>query len=260
MNVVVLVKQTFDTEAKVTLDSNGLIDSTGVNLVLDPYSEFAVEEGIRIKERLGGEVTILCVGPDSAQSAIRQAFAMGADKGVLVADDRLTDGDVSSTSKVLAAALGKIPYDIILAGFKSVDNGTAQVVPRVASLLNIPHVHVVTKIDLDGDKAVITKEIDDGYEIIEVALPAIFSAQQGLAEPRYPSMKGIMQAKKKPLETWSLEDLDIAPAAVGSAGAKTKVIKYTLPVPRQAGRIIDGEVADAVKELVQLTRTEAKVI
>lgn len=260
MNIVVLVKQTFDTEAKVTLDSNGFIDSTEVNLVLDPYSEFAVEEGIRIKERLGGEVTILCVGPGSAQSAIRQAFAMGADKGVLVKDDRLIGGDASSTSKVLAAAMNKIPYDIILAGFKSVDNGTAQVVPRVAELVNIPHVHVVTKIELNGDKALVTKEIDDGVEIMEVPLPAIFSAQQGLAEPRYPSMKGIMQAKKKPLEVWSLDDLNIDPASVGGAGAKTKVIKYTLPVPRQGGRIIEGEVADAAKELVQLTRTEAKVI
>ncbi|HWI54304.1 MAG TPA: electron transfer flavoprotein subunit beta/FixA family protein, partial [Desulfobacteria bacterium] len=242
MNVVVLVKQTFDTEAKVDLDSNGLVSAEGVNLVLDPYSEFAVEEGIRIKERLGGEVTILCVGPDSAQTAVRQAFAMGADKGVLVKDDRLSGGDASSTSKVLAAALGKIPHDIILAGFKSVDNGTAQVVPRVAELLSVPHVHVVTKIDLDGGKAVVTKEIDDGVEIIEVPLPAIFSAQQGLAEPRYPSMKGIMAAKKKPLEFWSLDDVNVDPAAVGSAGSKTRVIKYTMPVARKAGRVIEADV------------------
>lgn len=260
MNIVVLVKQTFDTEAKVVVDSNGYINSTGVNLVLDPYSEFAVEEGIRIKERLGGEVNILCVGPDSAQSAVRQAFAMGADKGVLVKDDRLAGGDAASTAKVLAEALGKIPYDIIIAGFKSVDNGTAQVVPRVADLLNIPHVHVVTKIDLEGDKVVATKEIDDGFEKIEVSLPAIFSAQQGLAEPRYPSMKGIMQAKKKPLEVRSLDDLGIDPATVGSAGAKTRVIQYSLPALRKGGRIIEGEVPDAVRELVQLTRTEAKVI
>jgi len=260
MNIVVLVKQTFDTEAKIVLDSNGNIDPEGVNLVLDPYSEFAVEEGIRIKERLGGEVTILCVGPDSAQTAIRQAFAMGADKGVLIRDERLAGGDSGSTARVLAAALKKIPHDIILAGFKSVDNGTAQMVPRVAELLNIPHVHVVTKIDLEGGKAIATKEIDDGFELIEVALPAIFSAQQGLAEPRYPNMKGIMQAKKKPLEVWTLDELGIDPAMVGAVASKTKVIQYTLPSPRKGGRIIEGEVAEATRELVQLTRNEAKVV
>jgi len=258
MNIVVLVKQTFDTEAKIVLDGSGNIDPTGVNLVLDPYSEFAVEEGIRIKERLGGEVTILCVGPDSAQTAIRQAFAMGADKGYLIKDDQLAGGDSSVTAKILAAALGKIPHDIILAGFKSVDSGTAQLVPRVAELLKVPHVHVVTKIDIDGSKAVATKEIDDGFEIIEVALPAVFSAQQGLAEPRYPSMKGIMQAKKKPLETWTLDNVGVDAAAVSTG--KTKVIQYTMPAERKGGRIIEGEVPDAIKELVQLTRNEAKVI
>lgn len=255
MNVVVLVKQTFDTEAKIVLDGSGNIDPNGVNLVLDPYSEFAVEEGIRIKERLGGEVTILCVGPNSAQTAIRQAFAMGADKGYLIKDDQIAGGDSSVTAKVLAAALGKVPHDIILAGFKSVDSGTAQVVPRVAELLSVPHVHVVTKIDIDGNKAVATKEIDDGVEIIEVALPAVFSAQQGLAEPRYPSMKGIMQAKKKPLEIWSLSDI-----GVDAGTSKTKIIEISMPAARKAGRIIAGEVPDATKELVQLTRNEAKVI
>ncbi|MHB8170972.1 MAG: electron transfer flavoprotein subunit beta/FixA family protein [Thermincolia bacterium] len=260
MNIMVLVKQTFDTEAKIVLDSTGGIDSEGVNLVLDPYSEFAVEEGIRIKERLGGEVTILCVGPDSAQTAMRQAFAMGADKGVLVRDERLAGGDTGSTAKVLAAVLGKIPYDIVLAGFKSVDTGTAQMAPRLAELLNIPHVHVVTKIDIQGEKVLAKKEIDDGFEMIEVSLPAVFSAQQGLAEPRYPNMKGIMQAKKKSLEVWSLDDLGLDSVTVGAAAAKTKVIQYTLPVARQGGRVIEGETAEAVRELVQLTRNEAKVI
>lgn len=260
MKIVVCAKQTFDTEAKIALDASGNISTEGVNLVLDPYSEFAVEEGIRTKEKMGGEVIVLTVGPDSAQGAIRQALAMGADSGVLVCDSALDGGDASGTALALAKALEKLNADIIIGGFKSVDNGTAQVLPRVATIMNIPHVNVVVKIELNGDKAVATREIDDGVELIEVPMPALFTAQQGLAEPRYPSMKGIMQAKKKPLDVWSLADIGVDSGAVGAAGAKVKVLKLTLPDARKGGKIIGGEVADAAAEMVKLTRTEAKVI
>lgn len=253
------MKQTFDTEAKINLTSDGKIDDTGVNLVVNPYCEFAVEEGIRIKEKLGsGEVTVLSVGTEKAETAIRQCLAMGADKGALVNIGDL-DLDEPSTALILSKAIEKFEYDIILAGFQAVDDGSAQVGPRFAQLAGLPHVTVVTKIDLEGGKAVATREIDDGVEIIEVPLPAVFTAQQGLAEPRYPSMKGIMQAKKKPLDRFSLEDIGLDKDIVQEA-IKTSIVKYSLPDARKGGRIIDGEPAEAATKVVQLLRSEAKVI
>lgn len=209
------MKQTFDTETKITLNAGGQIDSNGVNYVVNPYCEFAVEEALRIKERLGtGEVVILSVGPERVEAAIRQCLAMGADRGILVNDPALEGGDEYTAAQVLAKALEKEGYDLILAGFQAVDDGSAQVGARVAELLNIPQVTIITKLELENGKAVATREIDDGLEIIEVPLPAIFTAQQGLAEPRYPSMKGIMQSKKKPLDRLTLADIGVSPDQV----------------------------------------------
>lgn len=261
MKIVVLMKQTFDSETKISLDGNGQIDSTGVNYIVNPYCEFAVEEALRIKERLGtGEVVILSFGSDRAESAIRTCLAMGADRGILVNDERLEGGDEYVTAKVVAKALEKEGYDIVLAGFQAIDDMSAQVGPRVAELLNIPQVTLVTKLDLGDGKAVATREIDDGVEIIEVPLPAIFTAQQGLAEPRYPSMRGIMQAKKKPIAQLTLADLGVSDSEVGTGGAKVIVESVSLPEGRQAGKIVGGEPADAAVELVNLLRTEAKII
>ncbi|MDA8210689.1 MAG: electron transfer flavoprotein subunit beta/FixA family protein [Clostridia bacterium] len=261
MKILVLMKQTFDTETKISLDANGKIDEAGVNFVVNPYCEFAVEEALRIKERLGaGEVTVLSVGPERAETSIRQCLAMGADKGVLVNTGGLEGGDEFTTAQIVAKAIEKVEYDIILAGFQAVDDGSAQVAPRVAELLGIPQVTVITKLELEDGKAIATREIDDGVEIIEVALPAIFTAQQGLAEPRYPSMKGIMQAKKKPMERYSLADLGLDAGLVGTDGAKVKIVELSLPTPRKGGKIVEGEPAEAAQKVVQLLRSEAKVI
>lgn len=260
MNIVVCMKQTFDTEAKISLDGNGLIEGDGVTLIVDPYSEFAVEKGIQFKEAFGGEVIIVCLGSQQAESAIRQCLAMGADRGVLVNDTALEGSDESATAQVLARAVNSIQPDIILGGFKSVDHGSAQVMLRVAEILGVPHVNVVTNIELTDGKALATKEIDDGVELVEVFLPAVFTAQQGLAVPRYPTMKGIMQAKKKEIKRMSLADLSIDSNIVGKGAAKIKVQRLHLPTPRVGGRIIEGEVPEATKEVVKALRDEAKVI
>lgn len=261
MNILVLMKQTFDTETKISLDASGKIDEAGVNFVVNPYCEFAVEEALRIKERLGsGEVTVLSVGPERAEAAIRQCLAMGADKGVIVNIDNLQGGDEFTTAQIVAKAVEKVQYDLIIAGFQAVDDGSAQVAPRVAEILGIPQVTVITKLEFEGDKAIATREIDDGVEIIEVSLPAIFTAQQGLAEPRYPSMKGIMQAKKKPLDRYTLEDLGLNASDFGAEGAKVKVIDLSLPNPRKGGKIVEGEPEEAAAKVVQLLRSEAKIV
>lgn len=261
MKILVLMKQTFDTETKISLDASGQIDSAGVNYVVNPYCEFAVEEALRIKERLGtGEVVVLSVGPERAEAAIRSCLAMGADRGIIVTDPATEGGDEYATAQVVAKAAQKEGFDIILAGFQAVDDGSGQVGARVAELLNIPQVTIITKLDIEGGKAVATREIDDGVELIEVPLPAIFTAQQGLAEPRYPSMKGIMQAKKKPLDRLTLADLGMSAGEAGANAAKVTIEALSMPPARQAGKIVGGEPADAAVELVNLLRTEAKVI
>jgi len=261
VKIVVLMKQTFDTETRISLDTSGHIDSSGVNYVVNPYCEFAVEEALRIKERLGtGEVVVLSAGPDHTEVAIRSCLAIGADRGILIKDEALEGGDEYATALVLAKALEKEGYDIILAGYQAVDDGSSQVGPRIAELLNIPQVTIVTKLELESGKAVATREIDDGVEIIEVPLPAIFTAQQGLAEPRYPSMRGIMQAKKKPLDYLSLADLGITAGEAGAKAAKVKIEVLSVPAPRQAGKVIGGEPAVAAVEVIRLLRTEAKII
>lgn len=261
MNIVVLLKQTFDTEAKIQLTGDGKLNGQGVNRVVNPYCEFAVEKALQIVEAAGsGEVIVLSAGGEGTDATIRQALAMGAHRGFWVDDPALAGGDEAATARVLAAALGKIDYDIIFAGFQSVDDTTAQVPSRLSVLLGVPVVTVATDIEVGDGQALVTKEIDDGVEMIDIPLPAIITAQQGLAEPRYPSMRGIMQAKKKPLEAWSLADLGLSPGEFGAAAAKVRCVEFTLPQPRQGGRVIEGNPGDAARELVRLLRDEAKVI
>lgn len=256
MKIVVLMKQTFDTEAKVAIDGQGKISQQGVNLIINPYDEFAVEEALRIKEKQGGEVTLVSIGGDSVQEALRQGLAMGAEKAVLV-NPAMEDIDEYTTAVILAKAISGMEYDLILGGWRAVDDGSAQVAGRVAEILGIPVVNLVTKIEIEGDKAIATRDMEGGNEIVEVSLPAVLTAQKGLNEPRYPTMKGIMQAKKKPMEKKGLADLGLDAAEVA---AKVKPLSFFLPPSRAAGKIIEGEIPDAAAALVKALRGEAKVI
>lgn len=255
MNIVVCIKQTFDTEAKIALNGEGKIDSSGVNLIINPYDEFAIEEGIRLKEQFGGEVTVVTLGGERGQEALRTALAMGADKGILVSDPNLKEVDEWSAAEILAQALKDVPYDIVLAGRIAIDDGSAQVAVRLAEKLGIPSVSSVLKLEVNGSQVTAVKEVDGGTETLECSLPLLITAQKGLNEPRYPSVAGIMKAKKKPITTMSLSDLglsDITPRMVTES--------FTLPEPRQGGRKIPGEAVDAARELARLLREEAKVI
>lgn len=256
MKILVCLKQTFDTEAKISLDGNGKIDRKGVSMIVNPYDEYAVEEALKIVEKDGGQVTVVSVGDQQAQDALRQALAMGADDAVLV-DVGDKELDEYSTATILAKAISGMEYDLVLGGFRAIDDGSAQVCGRVAEILNIPVVNVVTKLEVADGKAVATREIEGGNEVVEVALPAIVTAQKGLNEPRYPSMKGIMKAKKKPLAKKTLADVGLDDSQVAP---KVKAISFSLPEARQAGKIIPGEAAEAAAELAKLLREEAKVI
>ena len=256
MNIVVCLKQTFDTEAKINLTGNGKIDDKGVTKVINPYDEYAVEEGLKLKEKFGGEVTILSLGDEKVQESMRTALAMGADKGILIQDPALEQADEWVVAEVLAKAIGQIPCDIILAGRIAVDYQSAQVPVRLAEIMKLPSVTSIIAMDAEEDKAVVTREIDGGTEIIEVPLPAVFTTQKGLNEPRYPSMMGIMKAKNKELKVLTFTDLGIAE----ELKSKSSEPVYSLPSSRKAGVIIQGEPADSARELVRLLTEEAKAI
>ncbi len=254
MNVIVLLKQTFDTEEKIALDQ-GRVKEDGVNFIINPYDEYAVEEAVKIKEQFGGEVTVVSVGPARSESAIRTALAMGADSAVLIEHEGEADEFV--VSHMIASVIKDKPFDIILGGNMAVDSGAGQIAIRVAELLNIPHVASITKLTIDGNKAVAERDVEGDLEIIEVATPFLATAQQGLNEPRYPSLPGIMKAKKKPLTRLTIDDLGLQPEELA---AKSAVTEQFLPPKKEAGKVLSGEISDQVKQLAQLLHTEAKVI
>lgn len=256
MNILVCMKQTFDTEERIVLE-DGEISEDGVEFVINPYDEYAVEEAIKLKEKHGGEVTVITVGPERAEQALRTALAMGADKAVIVDSEDLEDADEYTIAKVLAEVIKEREYDIILCGYMAVDDGSAQVGPRLAELLGIPHISTIVKLTVDGENVEVEKDVEGDVEIIQSKLPVLVTAQQGLNEPRYPSLPGIMKAKKKPLERLDLDDLDLDEDDVE---AKTETLEIFLPPKKESGKILQGELSDQVKELVQLLRNEAKVI
>lgn len=257
MNIYVLLKRTFDTEEKITL-SDGRINEDGAEFIINPYDEYAVEEAIQIRDAHGGEVVVVSVGNEESEKQLRTALAMGADKAVLInIEDDVEDGDQYTTAKVLAEYLEDKDADLILGGNVAIDGGSGQVAPRVAELLGIPYVTTITKIDIDGRNVTVVRDVEGDEETIETTLPLLVTAQQGLNEPRYPSLPGIMKAKKKPFEEFELDDFDLDEDDVA---AKTKTIEIFLPPAREAGKILQGELADQVKELVNLLHTEAKVV
>ena len=257
MNIVVCLKQTFDTEAKIVLRGSDKIDDTGVKLVINPYDEFAIEEALKLKEKFGGEITLVSMGGERVQEALRTGFAMGADKGVLVSDPALENPDEWVAAEVLAKAISQIPYDIILSGRIAIDDQSSQVAVRTADALGIPSVSCILELTVEGDKAIVKREIDGGTEMIEVGLPAFFTAQKGLNIPRLPSMMGIMKAKNKELKILSLSDIGLSASELPR---KMSAMKFSLPTPRKGGKVIPGEAADAAKELARLLREEAKVV
>ncbi|WP_018933199.1 electron transfer flavoprotein subunit beta/FixA family protein [Gracilibacillus lacisalsi] len=255
MDIYVILKQTFDTEEKIIVE-DGTISEDGVQYVINPYDEYAVEEAIQKREELGGNVYVIAVGPERTSEALRTALAMGADEAVLISDERI-GSDENTISKVLAAYFEGQKVDFILGGYFSVDNGAGQVAIRLAQLLDIPHVGSITKLDISNDKALADRDAEGDLEQVEVTLPAVFNAQQGLNEPRYPSLPGIMKAKRKPLQQLTLDDLDIEESELIPKTARKDLF---LPPQKEAGQILKGETAEQVKELVEKLQHDAKVL
>jgi electron transfer flavoprotein beta subunit len=257
MKIFVLMKRTFDTEEKITI-ANGAINEDGAEFIINPYDEYAIEEAIQLKEKHDGEITVVSVGTEENEKELRTALAMGCDKAVLInVEEDIESGDQYTTAQLLFEYMKEQEFDLIIGGNVAIDGGSGQVGPRLAELLNIPQVTTITKIDIHDDVVTIERDVEGDVETIETSLPLLVTAQQGLNEPRYPSLPGIMKAKKKPLDELELDDLDLDEDDVEE---KTKTLEVFLPPEKEAGKVLEGEIDDQVKELVALLRTDAKVI
>jgi electron transfer flavoprotein beta subunit len=242
MNIVVCVKQVPDTEVERTLKpDDSTLDRAAVDGVINVLDEYAIEEGLKIAEAQGGEVTILSMGPDKAADSIRKALSMGADKAVHVLDDALAGSDALATSLAIAEALKRVGFDLVVFGSESTDARTGVVPAMVAERLGVPQLTLAGKVDISGTDVTIRRMSDDGYAVVTAPLPAVLSVVEKINEPRYPSFKGIMAAKKKPVQTLTLADLGLDAGSVGLAGAASWVEDFAARPPRAAGVIVKDE-------------------
>jgi electron transfer flavoprotein beta subunit len=243
MNIVVLVKQVPDTYSERKLaDSDHTLDRESADAVLDEINERAVEEALQLQATHGGEVTVVSVGPDRATDAIRKALSMGADKAVHVSDAALHGSDAIATAKVLAKAVGTIEgVDLVLAGNEATDGRVGAVPAMVAELLGLPALTHARKVEIDGSTVKVERETDEGVLQLQAALPAVISVNEKINEPRYPSFKGIMAAKKKPVATLTIGDLGVDAAELGIDGSWTTVLESAPKPPRSAGQRVEDE-------------------
>jgi len=251
MRIGVLIKRVPDTEARIRVaDDERSIDEKGVEFIINPYDEIALEQGLQLKEKFGGEVVLFCYGSAEAPTIIRKGLAMGADKAVHI-EMKTEETDPLKAARVLAEVLKGEQLDIILCGKQAIDDDSCQVGPALSVLLGLPCVTEVAGLEVDAEakKATAHKEVEGGEETVEVELPAIFTAQKGLVEPRLPSLKGIMAAKKKPLEARSVDEPE----------PLSRIEKLQYPPSRPPGKIV-GEGVEAVPKLCELLKNEAKVI
>ena len=258
MNTLVFVKRVPDTESRIRIQQNAVAED-GLNFVASPYDEYAVEEALRLKEAKGGTVRVVSVGRDEAVAVLRKCLAMGADEAVLIKDESPETYDGLRTARIIARAVERrfAGADLLLFGRQSVGADNGQVPAMVAELLGLPQATVVTKLEVGDGTAVAFREIEGGTEKVALTLPAVVTAQKGLNEPRYETLKGIMAAKKKEIPVVTLADLGFGP---GDLVPAVEVRAVDLPPARKAGRVIQGDPAEAARELVRLLRDEAKVI
>ena len=260
MNILVFVKRVPDTESRIRIrhETRSVIEE-GLNFVASPYDEYAVEEGLRLKEAKGGTVRVISVGRDETVAVLRKCLAMGADEACLVKDDGPETYDGLRTARIIARVVERkfAGADLLLFGKQAVGTDNSQVPSMVAELLGLPQANVVTKLEIDGASGTAWREVEGGMEKVVFSLPAVVSAQKGLNEPRYETLKGIMAAKKKEVPVVKLEELGLTAEELGSAVVITGL---DVPPQRQAGKILQGEPAETARELAALLHREAKVV
>ena len=264
MNIIVCLKQVPDTESQIKIapDAKSIIEDD-IKWVMNPYDEYGVEEALRLKEKFGGEVTVVGLGPQRVTESIRTALAMGADKGVLINDPALEGSDTLAVAKALAAAIKELPCDLVFAGQRGVDSDNGLVGAALAEFLDVPQICLAVKVEVaeDGQSLKAHRPIEGRTLVIETSLPALITAQKGLNEPRYASLPGIMKAKKKPLEEKTLADLGLDASEFGEGAQNLKIQELIPPPQREAGKMVEGETPEAkAAELARLLHEEAKVI
>jgi electron transfer flavoprotein beta subunit len=259
LNSVVCISYVPDTETRIKIGADKQrIDENGIKFIVSPYDEYALEEAIRTKEAKGGDVTVLTFGPERAAQGLRECLARGATKAIHIKGDS-GDADALGIAKVLAAAIKTVPHDLVFFGKQGVGSDNGLVGPMVAELLGYPQINVVTHLEVGDGKVTAHREIEAAEEIIEAATPAVITAQKGLNEPRYSSLKGIMAAKKVPVDTKSVSDIGLSDGDV----FKQRVVTVSLELPpeKSGGRKIDGgDAATAAKEILKFIREEAKAL
>lgn len=264
MDILVCMKQVPDTNVQIKIAADGKdIDRTGVNYVINPYDELALEVAIRTREKMGGTVTLVTIGPDRVTEQIRAALAMGVDKAIHVKDAKLDSADHFQIAKVLAAVAKKNPHQVILCGKQAVDDYAFIVGPALAEYLGYPHVTFAKKVefDADGAGATIEREAEAEMEVIECPLPAVITVEKGvngINDPRYPALPDILKAKKKEIQVLNLQELGMRNEELGES--RVVVEKYTTPAPKAAGKVLKGEPAEVVPQLIKLLKDEAKVL
>jgi len=263
MKIIVCVKQVIDPEAppasfKVDASSNSIVLPAGIPLVLDPYSEYAVEAALRLKDIHGGQVTAISLGTGLLREVIKKPLSMGADELILLEDDAFAGGDSWSTAYALSMAIKKIGnYDLILCGRQSADWNAGQVGSGIAEMLCLPSITVARKIDVSDGKARVERVTTDGYEVIESTLPALITVSNEIGEPRYPTIRGIMAAKKKEPTVWKPADIGLEPSQVGAAGRRSQLVRLFQPAHDSRCEMIEGETPEeAAINLAEKLRQE----
>ena len=252
MHFVVCIKQVPDTtDVRINPETNTLIRE-GVASIINPFDMYAIEEVLRLKAKLGGKVTALSMGPPQAETALREAISMGVDEGILVSDRAFAGSDTWATSYTLALALKKIgDFNLIICGKQASDGDTAQVGPGIATHLDLPQITYVRKIEeITEDRIVAERLLENGYEVIESPLPCLLTVVKEINEPRLPSLKGKMAAKKAQIIKWTANDIQGNQQKLGLNGSPTKVVKIFTPEPRKGGKMLTGEPHEMVAELV----------
>ncbi len=256
MNIVVCLKQVpGTTDVKIDPQTNTLIRQ-GIKNVINPFDTYALEEGVRLKERFGGKVTVLSMGPPQAEEALREALSLGADEAILLSDKAFAGADTWATAYTLSAAIRKAgQIDIIICGRQTMDGDTGQVGPELSEMLQIPFVAYVSKIDdIAGSQMRVQRLIEEGHEIIESPVPAVISVTKEINVPRLPSLRGIIRAKKAVIPVWTVKELGVDPNMVGLAGSATKVIKIFFPQRVCKAEALNGDPASQVERLVTRLR------
>jgi len=258
MNIIVCIKQVPETtEVKINPETNTLIRE-GVKSIINPFDVYAIEEGVRLKEKFGGKATVITMGPPQAEAVLREAISMGIDEGILLSDRAFAGSDTWATSYALSAAIKKIgTFDLIVCGKQASDGDTAQVGPGISAHLDVPQVTYVKKIEEVKDNlARVERMTEEGFEIIDVPLPALITVVKEINTPRLPSLKGMMRAKQAKIIHWKALDIEADSNCVGLAGSPTQVVKIFTPSPRVGGQMLRGETQEIVEKLVEVLRKE----